>query len=188
MEHFNIKKYENLDKDNDFSSSINDLFYKSGNERIRIILGAEIQVETREVNSPYKFYKVYFSKSLGLKATGNTFYGLPVGTDKMYNEQGKLLKEINHELPYKFSIVDLRDKLIHEYDVDIVKGYNLKTPDAIKIGRSFYENAPSYYQVGFQKNGKYVYLEIDGTTGEYKKKDIKESSEVKSENINSRNK
>lgn len=186
MEYFDKVKFDDNKKNGEYRFTLSD------NTEVRQMGpfdDSTYSEEGKKINLPYRYAKTFFSKSLSLKSEGITFLGLPIGIDKFYDENGNLVKEVNHDLPYKFSIDDLREKIKKEFDLDIVKDYNFKEPSAIKVSRSFYGKVPSYYQVAFEKMGKTIYLEIDGTTGNYKKKEV-ERDDVKpnDKNVNQGNK
>ncbi|MEO8236488.1 MAG: hypothetical protein ABI576_00170 [Flavobacterium sp.] len=175
MEQFDIKKYEKLEKDNKYESRENDVFYKSDNTRYRIIFQDVIQVEEKKVDSPYKLYKIYFKSTFNLKGIEKIFYGFPIGITKEYDKNGKLVKETNYDLPYKFSIDDLREKIKREYNVDIVLDYRDSDPTLIFVNRwegynsdgGIYKKGVPMYQIRFPiLNRGTINLEINALNGE----------------------
>jgi hypothetical protein len=175
MEKFDIKKYEKLEKDHKYESRKNDVFYKSDNTRYRVIFQDVIQVEEKKVDSPYKLYKIYFKNTLNLKGMEKTFYGFSIGITKEYNENGEVVKETNHDLPYKFSIDDLREKIKREYNVDIVSDYKDSDSTLMFVNRwegynndvGIYKKGVPMYQVRFLiLNRGTINLEINALNGE----------------------
>jgi hypothetical protein len=163
MEKFDINKFNKLEKDNDYSSTEDELFYKSQDKRYRILLDEEIIVEETNINTAYSSYEVYFKKSRQLKAIGREFYSFPVGISKEYNEEGKLIREIEYDKDYKFSIEDLTKKMKEEYKIDI-----LKKSSWVKVMRDKIDSGVIYKVMVYLKENKYSDTKnytIDGTTG-----------------------
>lgn len=72
MKYFDIKKYEQLEVDNNFTSSENDLYYKTDFTRIRILyFDNTIQVEETDIQTPYKFVYVYDKNNRNLRVCLN---------------------------------------------------------------------------------------------------------------------
>jgi hypothetical protein len=166
MEHFNIKDYENLKKDPEFSNKINDNQYILDDKRIRIWFDDEIiKVEEASKTSPYEIHKTFYAKNKSLKYSVKLFYDFQIGVWLYYNEQGKLLKETNSDLPYKFSIEDLKKKMLKEHDIDIMDVGKMAGIRRFVIHE---HSNTAFYEV-YVKTGKpnevdqYV---IHGTTGE----------------------
>ena len=181
MEYFDENNYKNLKTDNNFSPSSREKYYIDGNRKIRIIYSSEtIQLEETFLNNPYKKIKVYFKENNILYAEAKTFYGFAIESSKEYDKAGKLIKEIDDDKPYQFSIEDLRKKLKNEYDIDIIEDYKDEDPTLIKVGRwlgydkdwDIYKKNVPMYQVGFEKTNNKIYLEINATTGSTIKKQV----------------
>ena len=120
MEKFDITFFKKFEKDENYTSSDKDIFYKLNDKRYRIQFYKEIQVEETNINSPNIFYKIYYKNSNHLKSSGNDFYDFPIGITKEYNENGELIKETDYDKDYKFSIEDLQKKMKATYNVDIM--------------------------------------------------------------------
>ncbi|MFK7002183.1 hypothetical protein [Flavobacterium oreochromis] len=167
MEIFDIKKYENLEKDERYISTKNDICYKSGNIRYRILLLNEvIQLEKTEINIPFEEVKVYYLESKRLKITGRYFFNRPIGIWKYYDEAGKLIKENNYDLSYNFTINDLAKKMKEKYDVDI---FDLKqTRNVSRYEEKKYLNIPIYEVWSYNKTNPLALIcfILNGATGE----------------------
>ena len=120
MEKFDITFFKKFEKDENYTSSDKDIFYKLNDKRYRIQFYKEIQVEETNINSPNIFYKIYYKNSNHLKSSGNDFYDFPIGITKEYNENVELIKETDYDKDYKFSIEDLQKKMKATYNVDIM--------------------------------------------------------------------
>ncbi|AWK04001.1 hypothetical protein HYN56_07055 [Flavobacterium crocinum] len=165
MKTFNIDVYKDWEIDTDWLSNENDKHLKKGNERIRIICHGTIQVEKNDITTPYKYYYVYDSKSKLLTSYGKLFILLEIGKWSYYDENGKLIKEIDFDKPYKFSISDLINKFNKEYNLDLEKPktvFNL-----YRYEEKEYLNIP-IYEVGINKDAyssDIEYYLVDGNNG-----------------------
>lgn len=71
--------------------------------------------------SPYTISKVFYYKTGNLRGIGKEFYSFQTGIWKEYDELGRVLKEIDRDKQYKFSIEDLAKKIKEEVGLDIMK-------------------------------------------------------------------
>jgi len=166
MEYFNIEKYKDWDIDTYYFQSENDKFLKKGNDRVRIICyDKTIQVEKNNITTPYKHYYLYDSKSKLLKIYGKNFILLEIGKWSYYDENGKLLKEIDKDQPYKFSISDIIEKFKIEYGLDLEDSKTIFS--FYRYVEKEYLNIP-IYEVGINKDANSSVIEnylIDGNNG-----------------------
>lgn len=175
MEHFNISKYKDLPLDPQSSSTEYDKTYIYQDLRIRVINSPNTsQIEEQRMNSPYLTSKTFF-KNNNLKSIGKHFYSFPIAIYKEYNETGKLVKEVNNDAPYKFSVEDLIKKIKKEHDVDIVTNYRDNDKTRITVSRwlgykedwNIYKKDVPMYQLSItDKQGTPIILEINALTGE----------------------
>ncbi|MFK7002197.1 hypothetical protein V3Q90_15885 [Flavobacterium oreochromis] len=137
MEYFNEEEYKNwkLDKENSFTT---DKKYIKGNTWVRIIISNEgYREEIEQLNSPYETIKIYH-KNLSLRIKGSSFYGFAVGIDKEYDENGKLIKEIDNDKNYPFKVEDLCNLIKEEYGVDLmIKSNPNKEELQYRVSRSY---------------------------------------------------
>lgn len=128
MKHFDIKKYENYEIDNDFISSKDDLHYKTDSSRIRILFDENtVQVEENYVKTPVKKIYVYTKKNNKLMAEGEYFYGIPIGVEREYNENEILIKETDWDKPFSISIEQLGRIMQERYEINILDRNNIVT-------------------------------------------------------------
>ena len=121
MEHFDINEYKNLAVDEKYSPSNKNLFLKNGKERIQIqYYDNVIQLEKTNIDHKYQTVKVYHELNKLLKINGSRFYSFSIGVWKYYDETGNIIKEINHDLPFKLSIEDLAQQMKEKYNMDIM--------------------------------------------------------------------
>lgn len=105
--------------------------------------------------------KYYDKQKLRLISETNLFFNCPVGIYKFYNEKGKLIKQINSDKNYPFSIYDLTDKLRTDYKIDV-----LTDKAIISITRSeSIDGNYKYFVLYYLNHLKYRSIIIDGTTG-----------------------
>lgn len=167
MEKFDSAKYKDWEIDTAYSSSENDKYFKKGDERVRvIIINKVIQVERTNINTPYKEIKAFSSATKKLEGKGISFYDFPIGKSFSYDSIGNLIKEINWDEHYKFSLKELIDKVKREYFIDLEDKKLGNT-----VGRFVYEklNSHPFYEVNLQSkehNLKMDYILIDGIGGE----------------------
>ena len=76
-------------------------------------------LQMRHPEHPYRTNYMFFKKSLQLKAENYYFYDAIV-SQKIYNEQGKLIYKKNFNTDYAFSIQNLIDKMQTEYQIDLL--------------------------------------------------------------------
>lgn len=190
MEYFNINRYKDLKPNPKYSGQ--GFYIDNNGDEIRIIgnLTGGPDVEIRKPNSPYKTIKTYHKNS-SLKSINKIFYSFPVGTFKEYDESGKLIREVNNDTAYKFSIDDLINKIKKEYDVDIVGDYKDSDKIQIMVSRwlgykedwSIYKKNVPMYQVSIRnKEGAPIVLEINALTGDTISKKLNKVGGVKNGN------
>ncbi|MFB9075921.1 hypothetical protein ACFFLS_13390 [Flavobacterium procerum] len=167
-EYFDIDKYKDWETDSTYTLYENDKFLKRENERVEINF-SDKSIKTTESNIkyPYKLVKAFSNSTKRLFAEGIYFYQISIEIDKYYDENGKLIKEIDNDRLYKFSIKKLIKKFKKEYHVDL-EDFTLgnwvlrRKPEDKKFkGRVFYE----VRLVCEENEYKRRYYLIDGTTG-----------------------
>lgn len=73
--------------------------------------------------SPVEVLKQFHPSTI-LKKSTQLFYRFPVGLTKEYDEKGKLLKEVNNDEKYSFTVEQLCKLVIEEYGVNLmIKSY-----------------------------------------------------------------
>lgn len=174
MENFNETVYKYWDLDpmyctTTFPCKENDIYLMKGDERVRIIKDEKnIQVEKSNINNPNKYTYVYFTKTKTIHAYGKSFYHCFVGTDKEFNINGLLVKQIDWDKPYKFSIEDLIKKIKNELNIDL-----MDISKKIDVTRSE-QPKPVYTIMVPQKPSRILrWIKVDGTTGEIMSDEVK---------------
>lgn len=132
-------------------------------------------VNIKSKNSPVTFIKVFYESTKSLKVTGQRFYDFVYGEWKEYSEQGKLIKNTDHDKDYKFSIHDLQKLIMQEYGVDInILSDPNKNELQYRVERKFDPKTKSYlyhviFSYGYSDEGESSYplklVAIDGNTG-----------------------
>ena len=170
MEYFNENTYKDWEIDNNYSAPYPEMekFLKRGNEKARITKDdAKIYVTISNTLNPYEQILVYSPKTKICIASYKEFYKNIIGFLTEYNEIGKLIKEIDYDKPYKFSIEDLIKKMKDDYKVDlldvkhVISLYRYEEKKELNI--PLYEIWYNYDDLN--RNNVECYL-INGTTGE----------------------
>ena len=108
MEKFNIEKYKNLPINPETGLQI----LPNGDEA-QVFKGSGDKgfvQRINKINTPYIFFKSFFENG-NLQAEGVNFYSTVIKIYKEYNENGELIKEIDYDKDYKFSIEDLQKEM-----------------------------------------------------------------------------
>ena len=116
-------------------------------------------------NSPYGTKYIYFKNSLQLKVEYNLFYEAIIGTVKIYDEPGNLIQEINYDADYAFSTQNLIDKMLSEFQIDLL---HPTRPQKIKINRGFDDRPgfPSrFYSISLEDIHGSRRMILDGNSG-----------------------
>ncbi|OWP74044.1 hypothetical protein BWG23_15155, partial [Flavobacterium oreochromis] len=174
MEYFDENKYKEWNIDN-FNNSKTDRIYHLNNYSVRVIFrDREYTEEIEQMNSPYKEYKYYYNNTL-LKSTVREFNSFPIGITKEYDENGKLIKEIDNDKNYPFKVEDLCKLIKEEYGVDLmVKSDYKKNILEYRVDRRYESLTQQYlylvvFSCGYSDEGEGRYpvkvVYIDGTNG-----------------------
>lgn len=174
MEHFDKKNYDDLMKNPQFASY--GYYLNSNGDKIQVYTnsgGKGFIKRIKNHNSPYININSFYENG-NLQLIGLQFYVFQVGISKEFDETGKLTKETNHDLPYKFSIDDLREKIKNEYKVDIVSDYSDIDPTLMIVNRwegfpndiGIYKKGVPMYQVKLTTKDGTINLEVNALTGE----------------------
>lgn len=166
MKILNINIYNDWKIDTKYSITKNDKFLKKMDERVKILdFNDKIKIERLNVNNPITNFYFYFKSNNSLQLKGQTFYTIEYDIWKYYDETGKLIKEIDFNKPYKFSISDLINKFNKEHNLDLE---NPKTVFSLKrYVEKEYLNIP-IYEVGINKDSYSNVVEyylVDGNNG-----------------------
>lgn len=167
MRYFNENNYKDWEVDTKYSPSEESKYLKNGNERVKIYYyDYQIVVTKSNVIHPITTVYTYYPSSKALKAMGKDFYQSPFGITKKYDEQGKLIKEINSDKPYKISIDDVVAKVKEIYNINLdERDYK----SSLKRSLSSQLNNQPIYEISLaikDEPYKRKYVLIDGTTGD----------------------
>jgi hypothetical protein len=175
MEYFDIEKYKKLQPNPKYLGQ--GFYIDTNGDEIRVIGSLTgPNVEIKKKNSPITTYWSFYKNSVQKRVAQKIYY-TPVGISKEFDTHGELIKEINHDLPYKFSVESVCELIKEEYDIDL-----MKVPDDPDKNRLVYicsriEKEEVYendfrpiYEVLFFYRGKGDDIPskrviIDGTTG-----------------------
>lgn len=114
-------------------------------------------------NEKLKKSFVYNKTTHILVATGTLLNDLPIGIHKIYNEKGELVREINYDKNFPFSVYDLIAKIKTTHQIDLNDGEN-----SISVSRDIDKETGKHIYVIFydKKPGSYKYITVDGVTGQ----------------------
>ena len=117
-------------------------------------------------DSPYGAEYIYFKNPIQLKSECNKFYSASIGILKEYDIQGNLIKEINFDAGFGFSLQNVIDKMQADYKIDL-----LHPPKGLyrDLERNLAKsNAPPTYKVVFDDNkiDNRRIIVLNGNTGE----------------------
>ena len=117
-------------------------------------------------HSPYATKYTYFKNPLQLKREYNTFYSASTGILKEYDKQGNLIKEINLDAGFGFSLQNVIGIMQADYQIDLL---HLPKDQYRDLERSLAtSNTPPTYTIAFDdvasKRRREVVL--NGNTGE----------------------
>lgn len=169
MRYFNENNYKDWSNDEKYLSSISEesKYLKNGNERVKIrFYNDRIVVTKSNVIHPITTIYTYYPSSKALKAMGKDFYQSPFGITKEYDEQGKLIKEINSDKPYKILIDDVVAKVKEKYNINLE---NREEKGSLNRYLSSQLNNQPIYEINLaikDEPYKMKYFLIDGTTGD----------------------
>ncbi|MBF6654068.1 hypothetical protein C3B47_14525 [Flavobacterium columnare] len=165
MEIIDLEKIKKLEKDPDISGSGNYILENGDNLQINNDQNT-IYVRIKKKNSFFNVYKEFFTFNKKIKKQIFLYDNFKYDFEKEYDKSGKLIKEINHNLPYKFSIEDLEKKMKTQYDVDI---YDVKQIHSMnRYEEKKHLNIPLYEIWTNHKTNtlKFTCYIINGSTGE----------------------
>ena len=156
---FDINKFEKNRSGSEWN------FTLSNGTQVRQIKESDgYTVEMRPVNSAY-VYSSGYNKKGEITITGVRFYGNGVKKWIYFNDKQQIIKEIDNDQPYPFTIEALAKLLKDNYDID------LYDKNQILVMQRYMDNLnmhkPVYVVYAYQKKetGKLDGLLIDGETG-----------------------
>lgn len=186
MRYFNIKEFvENSKKYNASTPNILDpdykhhLYYyttKDGTyiQQNKLTKGGYQQVNRKE-NSPFEWVYVYYESGI-LKSKTQQFLGETIGQTVVYDENGKIIKEIESDDKwYKHSFADIREIVLKLRGLDIYDDRQA----LVQRNKSFQRIPQRIYTIQILEKGVRDYFIKDGffiddeTGKEIKREDIK---------------
>src|SRR5690606_10818410 len=140
--------------------------YIDGEDRVRIIINKQSnKISLRKIIKDTNFRKLedYDLGTGVLIKEGQSFSMAPYGRSREYDNKGNMVKEIDWDMNFDFSIDNLIKKMKNEYQVDILNRY------LIGVSRSFRNSYDiPYYEVNVrhpQGGEQGIYYFIDGKNG-----------------------
>ena len=131
---FNEVDYNKLQLDANYSNSPTDRVYIDGEDRVRIIINKQSnKISLRKIIKDTNFRKLedYDLGTGVLIKEGQSFSMAPYGRSREYDNKGNMVKEIDWDMKFDFSIDNLIKNMKNEYQVDRLNRY------LIGVSRSF---------------------------------------------------
>lgn len=119
-EHFNVEKFNRLQKNGVWIQTLPD--GTTLQQRKNTPQGFIEEKITK--NSPY-IYRKAFDANGNLTGVSTEFYSFPVGVSILYDSQGKVVREDNHDNDFNFSVENLADKMNKEFGINIMNSNNV---------------------------------------------------------------
>lgn len=155
---FDIDKYETL------KEAGQDYYFLEDSTKIKLGLSnGEYYLQLSPHNSHYLFGYLYFKNTLTLKRSLHFFQNNLIGIQRIYNESGVLLNELNMDSAFSFSLQELQQKLINEQDIDIM---DKKLGISVSLLAHFNPIYNIAYPINKNPHGIWKYMSFDGITGE----------------------
>jgi len=174
MEYFNENKYKGWELQK--GSNSQDKVFMKDDEQVRIIQSETAYVEDQENIKQFMVNRrAYSLKSKRLIYITKRFYNFPIGITKEYDENGKLINEIDNDQDYKITTEQLCTIIKKEFNVDISIRPDIKKNLRYGLYRGkkeTYSNDYRYiYEVIFyvdtdEGGSARKIVTIDGNTGE----------------------
>lgn len=126
MEKFDLESFKKIGLANEESLQEVDLddenasVNEDGDLVIRYEYADSFQEDLIRANTSIKLSKIFDKNTLRLKSEGEFFDGFAIGIHKTYDENGQIIEEVDHDLPYSFSLDDVRQKILNEFGNDIM--------------------------------------------------------------------
>lgn len=113
-------------------------------------------------NNPY-VEKKYYHENLNLKSESDMFFEVPIGKSCVYNQQGVLISEKDHDQQRNFSIGQLIQKVKLDFKIDLLKDIDGKSVSLTRAP----DNRISYEVVlkNYYLEGSHRIISIDANDG-----------------------
>lgn len=155
---FDLQKFQKLK-----AAGLNHYYKKDSLKVTMEEFNDQYQVKINFHKSHYFLSYQYFKSNLSLRRNSKFFQHNLVGIQRVYDKRGKLLEEDYRDTSFTFSLKEVNEKLIKEFDIYIM---DTKKPKMVSIENSF----KPIYNIAFYLEdnpfGMWRYIQIDGKTGE----------------------
>jgi len=121
--------------------------------------------EIKKRNSLYSVNYQFYKKNYNIRSSRTSFYDATTGIYKEYDENGQIVKSIDYNSFYKFSIKDLIILFKDKYKIDLM---NSKDVVYVVSGDRFnpeYTQIPEYTILIRGKSPKFRQIKINGING-----------------------
>jgi hypothetical protein len=111
MEYFDIKKF----KEGNLNRNHKEIFLEDGTIINQYEHNDYYQEIITNKKNAYSIFKGFSRKDGLYIGGGSKFYGFDIGVYEMFDENGNIIKEINHDLEFKISVKDLAKIMREKY-------------------------------------------------------------------------
>lgn len=136
----------------------------NGNSVSQFRMGDTYVEDIKVKGTSFSIKNQYVKSSGAIKSSVEIFHGFPIGVIKYYDGDGSVIKEVDFDEPFHFSIDDIALKVKNEFNIDIMKDNK-----NVRVARG---PKPPEYEVSFPVDpsldspyGDKRVLLIDGNTG-----------------------
>lgn len=126
--------------------------------------------EVKNINGKFKRVSNYNKETLLISSGATFFYRIPIGITRLYNQKGQLIKEINNDENYPFSIFELIIKLRATHNINLDGGQQVGGVD-----RYFEKSFNRYiYSINYKNaiDNQLKYIVVDAKNGKILKEGI----------------
>jgi len=114
-------------------------------------------------DSPYEYIYIYNTEGY-ITAYCAYFHQMPVGKGYQFDGHGNEIKCIDYDLPYKFNIDALKNKMLHQYGINLMDMKQVFS--MIRYEEQKYIKRPVYIISARRKDNRNDIYLINGITGE----------------------
>lgn len=93
-------------------------------------------------SSPYRYYNEY-NTSRNIVQSSTTFYRVRIGMWKYYDSSGNIIREVNQDAEFLFTVTMFIDKMEKEYDIDFLNKSE-KSVSRYPLSKLEYLGIPTY--------------------------------------------
>jgi len=132
---------------------------------ITLIDGNYYSENIKKVNSPYSINYRFYKNSYNIRSSGTSFYDAATGIYNEYDENGKIVKSIDYNNIYKFSIQDLIALFKSKYKIDLTTSKDIVHVVSTYRNNTNIQITPEYTILIRGKSPKFRQIKVNGING-----------------------